>query len=56
MQLASRVFKARMHAPKSPGVRVIMGLQDVRTVGVIITCKMCEHDAIVQLSSAVLRG
>jgi hypothetical protein len=44
MQLGSRVFKAYMHVPYAPDARAIMGLQDVRTGGTIITCKMCEQD------------
>jgi hypothetical protein len=44
MQLGSCVFKAYMHVPYAPDARAIMGLQDVRTGGTIITCKMCEQD------------
>jgi hypothetical protein len=45
MQLGSRVSKASVHVPYAPDARANMGLQDVRTSSVIITCKMCRHDS-----------
>jgi hypothetical protein len=56
MQLGSRVSKTRTHVPKTHDARAIMGLQDVRTDDVIITCKTCGHDAIVQLNSVMPHG
>jgi hypothetical protein len=41
MQLDSHVFKARTHIPYAPDVRAMMGVQDVRTNGIIITYKTC---------------
>jgi hypothetical protein len=41
MQIGSYVFKARVHVPKAPDARGIMGLQNVRAGSVINACKMC---------------
>jgi hypothetical protein len=43
MQLGSCVLKAHTHVPYVPDVRAIMGLQDVRTDGVIITHRTCGY-------------
>jgi hypothetical protein len=52
----SRIFKTRMHVPKAPDFRVIMGLQDVWIGGIIITCKMCGQCATVQLNIVAPRS
>jgi hypothetical protein len=41
MQLGPCVFMARTHVPYAPDARAIMGLQDMWTGDVIITCKTC---------------
>jgi hypothetical protein len=48
MQLGSCIFKAHTHVPKAPDARAIMGLQDVRTGGIIITYKTCKQGATMQ--------
>jgi hypothetical protein len=49
VQLGTHVPNARAHVSKMPGVRVIMGLQDVRTDSVVNACKACGHTATVRL-------
>jgi 5-methylcytosine-specific restriction endonuclease McrA len=56
MQLGSRVSKARPHVPKTHDARAIMGMQDVWTDDVIITCETCGQDATVQLNSVTPHG
>jgi hypothetical protein len=49
VQLNSHVSKACTHVSKAPDVREIMGLQDVRTGGVINAYKTCGQVATVRL-------
>jgi hypothetical protein len=49
VQLGSRVSNARAHVSKSPDVRAIMCLQDVRAGSTFNADKMCGQVATMQL-------
>jgi hypothetical protein len=56
MQLGSCVYKACAYVPKTSNTRAIMGMQDVQTGDVIITCKTCGRGATVLLNIAAPQG
>jgi copper chaperone CopZ len=51
VQLNSDIPNTRMHISKVPGIKVIMGLQDVRADNTFNACNMCGQTAIVQRRS-----
>jgi hypothetical protein len=53
VQLGTLVPNARVHVFKSPHVRAIMCLQDVRSGSVVNTYKVCEHASTVRLQCDV---
>jgi hypothetical protein len=49
VQLGTHVPNARAHVSKSPNIRAIMGLQDVRAGSAANACKACRHVATMRL-------